>query len=240
MPFRNLDFDQKYPKYTWVELDVERNTKDFRPEAYRPTSLSTIVVEPRMQGKVNWDERRKIIFRNKKIYTNLTELINLAKEDRISIAIFKPTKLLDFTIEKTQRNWDPNKLAILHQMSLQMTFFNTPEEIEEEYRAVRKVPYKLSYRFLDDENRESTLMIEDWEIGMLYFHCLEGAGGDEKIAVSKVRQKYLNEFSKKDLHFFLGTTIANHMRSPNPFIIIGVFYPPHRGEQQMNLFGFEQ
>lgn len=27
IPFRLLDDDQRFPKYTWVEVDVERNTK---------------------------------------------------------------------------------------------------------------------------------------------------------------------------------------------------------------------
>jgi hypothetical protein len=38
MPFRLLDDEQKYPKYTWVDVEVERNTSDFRPESYRPNT----------------------------------------------------------------------------------------------------------------------------------------------------------------------------------------------------------
>jgi hypothetical protein len=32
MPFRLLSDDQKYPKYTWINVEVERYTADFRPE----------------------------------------------------------------------------------------------------------------------------------------------------------------------------------------------------------------
>jgi hypothetical protein len=46
IPFRLLEDDQKFPKYTWIEVDVERNTKDFRPESYRP-DISTLSVEPK-------------------------------------------------------------------------------------------------------------------------------------------------------------------------------------------------
>jgi hypothetical protein len=74
MPFRLLNDDQKYPKYTWVEVNAERNISDFRPESYRP-DISTMVVEPK-PDKVNWDERRKIIFKNKPVYTNLRALID--------------------------------------------------------------------------------------------------------------------------------------------------------------------
>ena len=37
VPFRLLDDRKKYPKYAWVQLDIERRAdKDFRPESYRP------------------------------------------------------------------------------------------------------------------------------------------------------------------------------------------------------------
>jgi hypothetical protein len=231
IPFRKLDFDQMYPKYTWIEVDAERNTADFRPETYRPSDLSTIVVEPKPK-KVDWDERRKIIFRNKKIFTNLQELINMAKSDKTSLAVFKPTKVLDFLIEAGDSNWDPNKLAILQGLSQQMTFFQTPEEIENEFKVVRKVPYKFSYKFEDDSGKQSTMMIEDWEIGMLYFNCLERAGGNVNEATVKVREKYFDVFLKHDLHFFLGTTKQFHNVAPNPFIIVGAFYPPMPSPQQ--------
>ena len=54
--------------------------------------------------------------------------------------------------------------------------------------------------------------------------------------VEKVRQKYEQEFiSQKDLYFFLGTTKKWHkMNPPNPFVIIGVFYP--KKELQQSLF----
>lgn len=236
MPFRKLDFDQKYPKYTWVQIELKRNIADFRPETYRPNNLSSILVEPKPK-KADWDERRRIIFKNKIIYTNLHELIDKAKSDDTSLAVFKPTKVIDFIVEPVEREWDSNKLAILQGLSQQLNLFQTPEEIDKEFRVVRKVPYKFSYKFKDDSGKQSTIMIEDWEIGMLYFKCLNNANGDESIATAKVKEKYLNEFLGKDLHFFLGTTKKYHKVAPNPFIIIGVFYPPMPSQsQQISLF----
>lgn len=238
MPFRLRNDDQKYPKYTWVEVNAERNTSDFRPESYRP-DISTLVVEPKPK-KVNWDERRRVIFKNKQIYTNLQTLIHEAKSpSRTSLAVFKPTKILDFVIEPDDRDWDPKKLAILQSQSQQLNLFKTIEEIEEEFRVVQKVPYKFSYRFEDDSGKQSKMMVEDWEIGMLYRHCLCRAGNDEAVATAKVKEKYLDTFLKRDLYFFLGTTKQFHNVAPNPFIIIGVFYPPIPSpNQQMSLFDF--
>jgi len=200
-----------------------------------------MVVEPK-PSKPNWDERRKIIFKNKQVYTNLQMLIDEAKSStNTSLAIFKPTKILDFVIEPDDKNWDSKKLESLQSQSQQTNLFKTIEEIKEEFSVVQKVPYKFSYRFEDDSGKQSKMMVEDWEIGMLYLHCLWRANNDEAIAIQKVKEKYLDSFSKLDLYFFLGTTKQYHKIAPNPFIIIGVYYPPMPSQnQQMSLFDFTE
>jgi len=35
IPFRKLDDFEKYKKFDWVEVDIERNHADPRPESYR-------------------------------------------------------------------------------------------------------------------------------------------------------------------------------------------------------------
>ena len=49
------------------------------------------------------------------------------------------------------------------------------------------------------------MMIEDWEIGELFWHCLKDAHGDEKKAIAKVKHKYFDTFTQKnDIYLFLG------------------------------------
>jgi hypothetical protein len=235
VPFRKLEIEQKYPKYAWIEVDVVRNLKDFRPETYRP-DLSTIRIEPRSK-KIDWDERRKIILGKSRVYTNLQELIDKAKVDSTSLAIFKPSQIVDFIVEDAEREWDSNRLKCLQELSQQQNLFQTPEEIEEEFKVVQKIPYKFSYRLIDDSGKTAKMMIEDWEIGMLYLNCLWRANGNEADAISKVKEKYYMEFLKRDLYLFLGTTLRFHNVAPNPFVIVGVFQPPFESANaQLNLF----
>lgn len=99
----------------------------------------------------------------------------------------------------------------------------------ENFETVDKVPYSWSYRFEDDAGRKSELQILDWEIGALYWNCLRRANGDEAEAKAKVRAKYVDQFFKTDLHFFLGTTQQWHSLAPNPFVIVGVLpIPPKK------------
>jgi len=70
---------------------------------------------------------------------------------------------------------------------------------------------------------------------MLFFNCLKSAGNNEKEALRKVKDKYYTKFLNHDLYFFLGTTKDYHNVAPNPFIIVGLFYPP-KDSGQLSLF----
>lgn len=115
----------------------------------------------------------------------------------------------------------------------QLNLFEKNEEGA--FEVVRKLPYKFSYVFSDNKGRKSQMMIEDWEIGQLFWNCLEKYNGNEKKAIADVRAKYFEDFAKKkDLYFFLGTTQLHHYVSHNPFIIIGTFHP--KKDPQTSLF----
>jgi hypothetical protein len=235
LPFRKLNNDKKYGKYDWIEVDIEKSTKDLRPESYRVLNIDTIQVFPEQKLTPDqWEARKRIIFNKQKIYTNLSELISESREKDISLGIFKPAQIVDFVFQETDREWPKEKLELLSNKAKQLSLFETESEMIENFKVVQKLPYKFSYIFHDDEGRESSLMIEDWEIGMLYRHCLEQSNGDEREALGKVKSKYFVELPKKDMHFFLGTTLAYHRIAPNPFIIIGLFCPPVN--QQNELF----
>ena len=227
LPFRKLDIEQKYRKWQWIEADVERNTSDFRPESYKVLNIDTIKVLEPETTKVNWEERKRILLKSEKICTNLAELIKMAKEPPYhSLAIFKPTKILDFYFEPTERDWPKDKFERIQEKAKQLSLFQTPDEVAEEFKVVRKLPYVFKYKFEDNRGKKSNLMIEDWEIGTLYLNCLRNANGDEGKALEKVREKYWDGFIAKDLFFFLGTRKSDHHLALNPFSIVGVFYPP--------------
>jgi len=221
VPFRKKSYNEQYKKYDWVEVDLVKNTSDFRPDSFRPKTIeSEIKVVGHIDTHNNWEERKSICLG--KIYYNLTELIAEAKNKDIctSLAVFKPTEILDFTAEEVDREWDKDKLDKLNQLNL----FET--DVEGKFKVVQKLPYKFRFHFKDNQGLESRMMIEDWETGQLYWNCLARHEGDEQKAIEDVRKKYFDDFAKtKDLHFFLGTTAQFHNVAPNPFIIIGTFQP---------------
>ena len=237
--FRKKGYSQQYEKYQRIELDLVKNTSDFRPESYRPFSHDTeikIIDEIKADGG-SWDTRRQFVLN--KVYTNLTSLIAEAKDKNVStsLAVFKPKEILDLIIEPSEREWSKEKLATLQQLSI----FDSGTS--EKPQVVKKLPYKFSYLFTDEEDTRSTLMIEDWEIGQLYWNCLIRHDGHDREAkaCADVRKKYIDDHAKtKDVHLFLGTSQQFHFVGRNPFMIIGTFYPKFpqakKADQQLKLF----
>lgn len=232
--YRKKRYAEQYKKYQWIEIDLVKNTEDFRPESFRPVSHDTEIslLDSIEADGDSWDERRKIVLNN--VYTNLTKLIEESKDKSkyTSLAVFKPTEILDFKIEEVEREWDQEKLLSLNQLNM---FENV---LTDRPKLIKKLPYKFSYKFRDDAKRDATIMIEDWELGQLYWNCLK-TSATEKEACEKVKQKYFYDFAKtKDLHLYLGTALSFQLKAPNPFLIIGTFHPkfPTNQMQQGSLF----
>ena len=235
LPFRKLDYENRYKKYQWLEAPLVKNESDPRPESYKIQDITKVKLIGEVVGtQDSWHERKKIIFAKNPVFTDLTELIEKANNNDLSLAIFKPKEIQDFIIEKTERKWSKESLEHLKSKARQLSFFQTEEEIEKEFSVVDKLPYKFSYCFKDVNGRESKLMIENWEIGMLYWNCLKRVDENENEAIEMVKNKYMREFSKKDIYLFLGTTRRFHGWASNPFVIIDVFYPPI--DNQIKLF----
>lgn len=236
VPFRKLNYDKQYSKWQWIELDLIRNSKDLRPESYRPNLESPISLLDKVGTEHSWAERKRLVLQDVK--TNMSELIAEAKDPskRTSLAILKPSKVIDFIFSPCESEWDKSKLDAIKAHREQLDLFEQ-EDVATIFKVVQKIPYKFSYVFETEDGIRRTLMIEDWEIGMLYLNSLKAAKGDEAVACQKVREKYFNEFTNdKDLYFFLGTTLKFHNIAPNPFIIIGTFYPPKPKDEEPTLF----
>jgi len=230
IPFRQLSDIEKYKKYQWIEIDIIRNRSDVRKESYRVSPQTEIKVLSTIDTDKDkiWRTRKELIFANTKVYTNLEEIIKKANnENELSLAIFKPNEITDFTYEKDSEEWDEKKLRAIEADKQQLKLF---EEYKREIEIVNKLPYKFYYHFKDDAGKESKLMIEDWEIGQLYWNCLKRKS--EKEAINDIITKYKDDFiNNKDIYFFLGTTRQYHGWAKNPFVITGVFYPPKESLQ---------
>lgn len=233
VPFRRLNAEEQYKKFDWIDCRLERNTRDPRPETFRARDFKELVRVDHMGTEDAWRDRRQLLLRTARVFTNLDALIAEAKGDpRTSLAVFRPTRMIDFVWESEEREWDATRLREVRERASQRELFED-DAWRETFDVIPKLPYSFSYRFEDDRGRISELQVLDWETGALFWNCVRRGNGDEKAALAKVREKYIDAFTKSDLHLFLGTTEQYHFVAPNPFVIVGVLPIPH--EQQLGL-----
>lgn len=223
--FRMQPNQQQYGKYDWVEWSLYRRQQDRRPESYSPDDPDGVRITGHIDTKQHWMERREFILGKAHIYQDLSVLIREARENKTSLAVFKPKEVFRFGWNKTNEEWPEAVLQKAKEKLLEQDLFQD-NTVRRQFEVAKKIPYDFFYEFIDVNNQRSTMKILDWEIGALFLNCLDRANGDVEIALEKVRQKYWDEFKETDLHFFLGTTLEFHSIAPNPFTIVGVLPIP--------------
>lgn len=232
VPFRRLERGEQYKKYDWIECGLHRRTADPRPESYSPVDPNEMMPVGRMDTSDNWRERRRLLLEKCRVYDRLATLVAGAKQNTMSLAVFKPYKVHDFVWETESPKWDPAKLRQMREFHDQLGLFGD-NEWRRTFNLIPKLPYSFSYRFEDVTGRRSELQILDWEAGALYWNCLKSSGQDEMAALEKVKRKYLDEFITKDLHFYLGTTQQFHQFARNPWVIVGVLPIPFDKQERL-------
>ncbi len=215
IPFRYKHYSERYKKYQWVEVEVEKKTDDPRPESYRPIG-SIKLIGTQITPKNNWAERSKYVLAGEKY--SMCELLSIKDQKKISLAIIRPSLVEDLVFEETDRKWKPHVEAYMNQLKL---FGPNRKPLE-------KIPYKFSYKFLCEDSNCSghKMMIEDWEVGELY-RKMRDKFPSEQIACKKVRDKFFKQICAPDwdIHFFVGT-----VRRFGSWIILGTYWPK---KQQM-------
>lgn len=228
--FRQLEFDRRYPRWSIISANIEKNDKDSRVESYRIDDASIQILR-KIGTENNWQERKNFVLPLQ--FQSIQDI----KDQGKSLGLIKPKTILKYFYKSQQRDWKPKKQAILDQMDL----FEPSIELE-------KIPYKFVYKFIDKNEDKHGYSITDWEICQLYRNCRDQSNFSsleerEKQALAKVQEKLEVDFlTKKDLYFIVGN--MNLYRQN--FMIIGLFYPPlpktpvqpEPDHQQLNLFDF--
>jgi hypothetical protein len=212
--------DQRYPRWSIIEANIERNPKDNRHESFRIDETSIRVIR-RIDTKNNWEERKRLLL---PLLSNSIDEIQL---QGASLGLIKPQSIYCPFDAPTKRDWSPKQKAILEQ-----------EDLFEESFDLDKIPYKFGCDFIDLGGKRHRYSTSDWEISQLYRKMYENAlnkgeskDNSEKEALEKVRQK-LNSFLERDLYFIVG----NLQTKPKTFMAIGLFYPPRVSVEQLSLF----
>ncbi len=213
---------QQFRKYQWIEIELlpYGAGNDRRKESRKPNLETMRPLGEPLSTKHGWQERRHII--DAMPVHTVKRLQALYDEQRVSLGIVRPSKVLDLEIAPADPDWKPEWQAVFSQLRL----FGPPQ------KTLRKIPFKFSYVFeCEDNDKPHRAMIEDWELGVLWLNEVDRLGDEQKAAES-VRHKFLNELCalERDTRFFMGTVFPY-----NTWVVLGVFWPPQENLESSNV-----
>jgi hypothetical protein len=220
--YRYQPKDRQFRKYQWIEVDLEPrgSGNDNRRESRKPDLNSICILGEPISAKDAWRERRKII--DKMPHRTVRQLQALYEEDQTSLGIVRPAKVHDLTISPADTEWKPEWKGLFEQVRL----------FGPQQKPLRKLPYTFRYVFeCEDDDKPHEIMIEDWELGVLFLKEADKLGSDEAAAES-VKTKFFGELCRedKDTRFFVGTHFPW-----NTWLVLGVFWPPKTAGEQLEL-----
>ncbi len=213
IPYRLMAAENQFSKWQWITTDAVKATSDARPESYKLNS-ETIKGGEKLGTADGWRARRDVLkplIRPSMCQIKREQDANGAP----TLGVFRPGRIKRLILEDDDPGWSPDQLAILGQDDL---FQKTPAQ------KLDKIPFKFKYQFVCDDAqcKGHTMSCTDWEMAQAY-RAWRRTYGDRW--EEPFRQRFEAEMMNKyDTHFFVGT-VHQH---PLNWIIVGLFYPPHR------------
>lgn len=216
IPFRDLDDEKRFKKYSIIEVRAIKAKDDARPESYKVEADSiNIIGHIDTRKKDGWEKRKDLVLPT--LSKSMCEILNRRATSDLSLGMFKP-KGIDFIYQTARRVDEAERESCYAQLS----FFNKKKN------TVEAIPHDFRYRFFCENETlcpGHNLQIIDWEIGQSY-RSWRWRYRNENVLLEKIKERWLDRMCalKNDVYFFVGNT----KRFRDTFMVLGVFYPPRR------------
>ncbi len=212
IPYRDLDGDKKFKKYSIIEAQCTTPSDDKRPESFRVNADTIKVMAWFDTEKGTWQKRKEIVL--KVPVKSMCQVYKECESNDLSLGLIKPEDVR-FEWAKQSPSDQQSREACYAQLSL----FNKQKN------AIEEIPYHFYYNFKCagvPDCPGHKLSIIDWEIGQMYRQFLLSYPTEE-IRLQKIQQKWLeiSDTAKKEVYFYVG----NLKRFRQTFMVLGVFYP---------------
>jgi len=216
IPYRDLDIERKFRKYSIIDVDCAKPTSDHRPESFKVNPDSIEVVEWIGTTREGWEKRKSIVLALPLL--SMCQVYKDAKERDLSLALIKP---VDVSFKWKKRS--PSDQKSREDCYAQLGFFNKAKAVIEE------IPFHFYYRFRcigETTCPAHRLSIIDWEIGQAFRDWRTKYRPEDRL-LEKIRERWMDiaDIRKRDVYFYVG----NMQRFRENFMILGVFSPPRIG-----------
>ena len=213
VPFRDLDSDKKFKKYSIIDVKCFPPSDDKRPESLRVDADSINITALFDTEKGTWKKRKEIVL--KVPIKSMCQVYRDAEQSDLSLGLIKPVEV-SFEWAKQSLSDQKAREACYAQLSL----FNKQK------KPIEEIPLDFYYKFKCANVPECPghkLSIIDWELRASY-RSWRTKYPNEKILLEKIEQQWLeiSNAEKRDVYFYVG----NMKRFRQTFMVLGVFYPP--------------
>lgn len=222
VPLRYLNGAQQYRLYDIVEVDVQRNLKDPRPESHRIAPDTIQVVSHLDSDRFEWGERRAWTARSIAWHFDSVADLRAAQETRgLSLGLVRPGTIIGARLVQkspSARNeyfakWD------------ELTAGEQGDLFPREYKSLDFIPVEIRLQWrcagacTCHDGAPHDMQVLDW--GLVELGRKTG-----KWELARDRLAEISDLSRYDFRLFMGT-FRLHMTT---FGVIGLWYPK-RAEQ---------
>jgi hypothetical protein len=190
VPARLMEYDKRFTKWQWIDVDLLKAPSDTRPESHKLNPDSIAIVEF-IGPQDGWRARRQIITPLRR-----PSMCSIQRErdehGYPTLGIFRPNKIEQLIIEPAEPNWTEAQLATLTQDTL---FEKAPAQ------TLEKIPFDFRYEFRCSGvgcNGHS-MICTDWEMGQAYRSWRKEYGDQWEV---KFRQRFEIEMIERTKRSF--------------------------------------
>jgi hypothetical protein len=210
VPLRYLPAFGKYSLYNWIEVNVERNYTDARPESHKVVGMPRVVGE--LKSENNWAERREFLFKNPAWhYGCINDLKTAQRAAKTSLGVVKVGRVERIWVVERPADELREHRTLMRALKSRLKLFDEPQ-----MRDLDPQEFKVHMQWRcahPDCPGGHTAGIMDWGLAQL------GRKQGRDAVVKRMQE--LADLAKHDLHLLMG----NFAKHQGNFGIIGMWYP---------------
>ena len=233
LAFRWIGVEHQFKKFDLIDVEVRRETKDTRPESYRPDIDSIRVVK----HLNDWKDRQPYMERVERTSTCALSAAASVRHDAPSLGMVAVKSLHRLKVEPFSGWSDAQKARIAAAANLApLSLFGDVTKTPTELKAPRFIA-RYEYYCTAGGCPRHVGQILDWELTALQGRLIHEP---EATAIQQIEQKFQAQMfaTGRQTSFFMGN--FEDARKRHSFSVLGVYYPPEGIATRVGLFDLDE
>lgn len=222
VPLRLIERALQYELYDVIEVPVERNRRDPRPESFKldPSRIRRV---QRLGTDHAWEVRREHIFGDQSWHYPCLEQLKAQQRSSLrSLGLVSVAEVAAVELEDRSEDERRKHEERLRAQASIIGLFDEPTR-----RQLDFLPFRVRVRWRCGAPGAPGYACPGHSASVLDWGLLE-LGRREGAEQARAKMESLADLARYDLHFFVG----NFFTHPTVFGIIGMWYPPRGGWSQ--------